>query len=259
MDIRYVNVPVSDGLDEFARRCIERALRPFSEQIGRVSVDIRDVNGPRGGSDKRCSVAVELAAIERKVVVSNTSSDPYEAVQAACNRLGESVSRALTRQRQLDHDSSAIHRPSKDLSQVAASTRHGSRIQVTTADHDRLQTLIETSADSRDAAAAEALADELDRAELVPAERIAGTVVTMHSRVVFEDQQTGATREVSLVYPHEAAAEEGRISVLAPIGSALLGLSIGQTIDWPVPRGEMKRLKIVKIVYQPEEAGHLHL
>lgn len=134
-----------------------------------------------------------------------------------------------------------------------------SRIQVTEADHQRLISLINTWPDARDRDAADALADELDRAEVVPLERIAGNVVTMNSRVVFEDLETGATREVVLVYPQASDVEQGRISVLAPVGSALIGLSVGQTIDWPLPRGQVKRLRIVDVLYQPEEAGDLGL
>jgi regulator of nucleoside diphosphate kinase len=132
-------------------------------------------------------------------------------------------------------------------------------IQITAADYERLRSLIETWPDTRDATAAQALSDELDRAEVVPPERIAGNVVTMNSRVVFEDQQTAARREVWLVYPLESDVERGRISVLAPIGCALLGLAVGQTIDWPLPGGQSKRLRIVEVVYQPEQAGDFHL
>lgn len=134
-----------------------------------------------------------------------------------------------------------------------------SHIQVTEADQKRLRTIIDNWPTTRDREALEALSDELDRAEVVPSERIAGNVVTMNSRVLFEDEETGESREVELVYPHESAPELRRVSVLAPIGSALLGLSVGQTIDWPVPGGKIKRLRIVRILYQPEEAGDLHL
>ena len=138
------------------------------------------------------------------------------------------------------------------------------RIQVTPADQLKLQGLIlqglrKARLDTREAEAASALADELGRAEVVPLDQLAGNVVTMNSRVVFRDEQTGETREASLVYPADSDPDNGRISVLAPIGSALLGLAVGQAIDWPLPRGRTKRLRIVEIIYQPEEAGHLHL
>jgi len=142
---------------------------------------------------------------------------------------------------------------------AGVSPEERSRIQITAADHQRLSDLIDTWPDIRDLEAAEALADELARAEIVPAETIAGNVVTMNSRVVFEDQETAARREVWLVYPQESDVERGRISVLAPIGSALLGLAVGETIEWPFPRGQVRRLRVVEVVYQPEQAGDFHL
>jgi regulator of nucleoside diphosphate kinase len=134
-----------------------------------------------------------------------------------------------------------------------------SHIEVTAADYQRLRSLVDTWPDSRDLDAVEALTDELERAEVVPAERIAGNVVTMNSHVVFEDQQTAERREVWLVYPQESDVGRGRISVLAPIGTALLGLAVGQTIEWPLPGGQTKLLRIVEVVYQPEKAGDFHL
>lgn len=86
-----------------------------------------------------------------------------------------------------------------------------------------------------------------------------GNVVTMNSRVVFKDEETSESREVSLVYPKDSDPQQGRISVFAPVGAALLGLSVGQTIDWPLPQGRLKRYRVVEVVYQPEAAGHLHL
>jgi regulator of nucleoside diphosphate kinase len=270
LDIRHVNLEVSDALREFTRGKMERALRPFQRGVERVDVRIQDVNGPRGGLDKRCTVTAELTATKRKVVVKTTSSDAYDAVQAACSRLGESVSRALTRRRQLDRVFARPRRadrpaqaapPPEDVMppRVTPPPQPKSRIQVTAPDHERLRRLVDTWSRARDRQSVEALTDELDRAEVVAAEGIAGDVITMNSRAVFKDEQTGESREVSLVYPQDSDADTGRISVLAPVGSALLGLSVGQIIDWPLPSGRRKRLRIVKVVYQPEQAGHLHL
>ena len=260
LEIRHVNLPVSDALQEFTQRRVARALRPFQSNVSRVDVRIRDVNGPRGGIDKRCRVTVELAAVKQKVVVQSKSADAYAAVQGACARLSEAVSRALTRQRRLDRFD--VSPPRAAPPQTAPSPAKAediptseSHIMVTAMDHARLQRVIQTWSDD----AAEALADELDRAEVVSAERIAGSMVTMNSRVVFRDEETGESREVSLVYAMDSDPERGRISVLAPVGSALLGLSVGQTIDWPLPGGRLKRFRVVEVVYQPEEAGHLHL
>jgi regulator of nucleoside diphosphate kinase len=62
---------------------------------------------------------------------------------------------------------------------------------------------------------------------------------------------------MALVYPFEADASAGRISVLAPVGTALLGLVVGQTIEWPMPSGQSRRLRVVAVPYQPEAAGDL--
>lgn len=95
------------------------------------------------------------------------------------------------------------------------------------------------------------LADELDRAIVVSEDRIPKNVVTMHSRLVYSDESTGARREVELVYPDEADPQAGRISVLAPVGCALLGLTAGQTIDWAFPGGKIHRLRVDSILFQP--------
>lgn len=96
------------------------------------------------------------------------------------------------------------------------------------------------------------LGDELDRAIVVPADRMPVNVVTMHSRLIYIDESTGTRREVELVYPDEANPLAGKISVLAPVGSALLGLSIGQSIDWVFPGGKSHRLRVESIVFHPQ-------
>ena len=118
-------------------------------------------------------------------------------------------------------------------------------------DFDNLQHLLDTSGAARDAAVLEHLEQELARAEVV--EQVPPGVVTMNSTVLFEDAETGARREVRLCYPHEARREPGCVSVLAPVGSALLGVREGESIDWQVPGG-LRRLRVVQVVQhsQPE-------
>ncbi len=101
----------------------------------------------------------------------------------------------------------------------------------------------------------EKLESELVRARVVPREEIPEDVVTMNSRVVFENETTGERREITLVYPGNADIDAGRISVLVPIGTALLGLRVGQSIDWELPGGEKQRYRIVDVPFQPEAAG----
>lgn len=128
------------------------------------------------------------------------------------------------------------------------------RIVVTSTDMERLRTLIDTTAGDQ----AEALDAELLRAEVVDPAEVPPDVVTMNSRVVYRDEDTQETREVTLSYPKDASLEQGRVSVLAPVGAALLGLSVGQEIEWQQPGGKHKRLRIISVTYQPQAAGHTH-
>ena len=215
LEVRHINLPVSDALQEFTQRRVERALRPFHSNVSRVDVRITDVNGPDGGIDKRCSVTAELAGAKQKIVVHSENADAYAAVQGACARLSEAVSRALSRRGSLDRFGAPPPRaspppaaPSPEKAETAADLE--SHITVTGFNHERLRKLVQTWSDPRDRDAAEALADELERADVVPSERIADSVVTMNSHVVFRDEETGESREVSLVYPTDSDPERGR-------------------------------------------------
>ena len=99
---------------------------------------------------------------------------------------------------------------------------------------------------------------ELDRAEVVEPKEMPPSVVTMNSTVRFVIEPSGEEFCLTLVYPRDATGEEDRISVLAPVGSALLGLTTGDRIEWPRPGGGLIQVRIVEIVYQPERAGELH-
>lgn len=127
-------------------------------------------------------------------------------------------------------------------------------IVVTQQDAERLRALLDDVPDSQ-SIAADALDFELARAKVVPRSEMAPDTVTMNSRVCFEDVETSERREVTLVYPKDANVAAGKVSVLAPVGSALLGLRVGQTIDWPTPGGRTRRLRIVDVPFQPEAAG----
>mgnify|MGYP001228045006 CR=1 FL=1 len=99
------------------------------------------------------------------------------------------------------------------------------------------------------------LASELERADIVAARDVPPNVVTMNSRVVYEDEATGARAEVTIVFPHDADVRHGRISVLAPVGTALLGLAQGDSIVWPFPDGGSRCLRVLDVTYQPEAEG----
>jgi regulator of nucleoside diphosphate kinase len=92
---------------------------------------------------------------------------------------------------------------------------------------------------------------ELDRATIVPDEAMPDNVVTMNSTVAYEDLRNGAIRSVQLTYPEQANIFEGRISVLAPVGSALLGLKVGQKITWELPNGKMGTFRVVAVDQHP--------
>ena len=96
------------------------------------------------------------------------------------------------------------------------------------------------------------LYSELERADVVASQDVPSDVVTMNSRVVFEDLMDGRTTEVTIVFPHEADVARGKISVLAPVGTALLGLAQGDSILWPFPDGSSRCLHVVEVTFQPE-------
>ena len=125
------------------------------------------------------------------------------------------------------------------------------QIYLTQADLDRLLKLV----DAQRGKSAEMLESELLRAQVVPRDEIPSDVVTMNSRVVFKNETTGEQREVTLVYPGSADIDAGRISVLVPVGAALLGMRVGQTIDWELPSGKKQTYRIVDVPFQPEAAG----
>ena len=126
-------------------------------------------------------------------------------------------------------------------------------------DLERLTRLLETHGSRRDSEARTALEEELGRAVVVESSQIPPDVVTMNSGVRFQDLDTDEQLEVTLVYPSDADIGQARVSVLAPVGSALLGLSVGQSIRWPLPGGTSRHLRVVSVTYQPEAAGDLDL
>jgi len=118
---------------------------------------------------------------------------------------------------------------------------------VSKSDYQQLLKLIE----QEDTPAAEALDIELSRAELVEENKLPADAVSMGSVVTFTDLDSQEEKTISLVYPHEADVTTMKISILSPVGSALIGLRIGGNIDWPVPQGKVRRLKVIA-VQQPK-------
>jgi regulator of nucleoside diphosphate kinase len=101
------------------------------------------------------------------------------------------------------------------------------------------------------------LIEVTDEAEIVPGSRIPPDVVTIHSKVVFRDELTESLHTVTLVYPHEFSIGDRRISLLSPVGRALLGRRVGDCAQLEVPGGVERRIRIVELLYQPEASGDL--
>lgn len=102
------------------------------------------------------------------------------------------------------------------------------------------------------------LSMKLAASQPTPSTAVTADVVTMRSRVRIRDTRSGDSDEYTLVYPDEADIDQNKVSVLAPLGLALLGSVAGQTISFEAPGGE-RRVRIEEIVYQPERAGDFHL
>jgi len=130
------------------------------------------------------------------------------------------------------------------------------RIVVTRSDHARLSALASAVADQHPKVG-EYLMRELERAKVVPPGKIARGVVTMNSRIKFIDDQTGEKRVVTLVYPGEEDIAAGRLSILSPVGAALIGLEEGQSISYLTPDGNEKSLTVTKVQYQPKSPGRV--
>jgi len=133
-------------------------------------------------------------------------------------------------------------------------------IYITDSDKKRLKQLI------RDARAfgseheiyLEKLEGELNRGKVVKSKEIPKDVITMNSKVRLKDLATREEMIYSLVFPDSADPDQNKISILAPIGTALLGYKVGDVIEWKVPAG-LRKLKVLEVLYQPESAGDYHL
>ena len=137
---------------------------------------------------------------------------------------------------------------------------HNAEIIVTRHDLHRLDGLLKavSTAYRTDQEHLAKLTNELSRARVVDPKRVPGDVVTMNSRVRFRDLEEERDHVFSLAFPADADISQNRLSILAPVGAALLGYRVGDVVEWPVPSGT-KRLRIEELVYQPEAAGDMHL
>lgn len=129
-------------------------------------------------------------------------------------------------------------------------------ITMSSLDWDRLDQLLDNPKYS-DLPGMDALRSEMDRANVVEPTEVPPDVVTMNSTVAFVDDKTGKEFQMTLVYP-DAVNGTDTVSIFAPVGSALLGLSVGQTIVWQIPGGRELNVRVLQVIRQPEAMGEFH-
>ena len=137
---------------------------------------------------------------------------------------------------------------------MTMATQHAPTIVVTTHDHLRLSGVVEAFERRGSAELVESLAEELDRAEVVDPTAVPPDVVTMHSKCRFS-ADGGPEQEVTLVYPGEEDVAQDKISIVTPVGSALIGLRAGHLITWRTIDGRTKTLTVAAVTWQPEANG----
>jgi regulator of nucleoside diphosphate kinase len=143
----------------------------------------------------------------------------------------------------------------EDLDAMMQGAKARPKIYVTTHDYERLSALADSYRARRGGPLVDFLLDELERAELVPAAEVVPKIVTMNSRVRIMDPDAGESRTVTLVYPGEEDSLRGRVSVLTPLGTALLGLPEGARMEWRTLDGRSKSIAVLEVQYQPEAHG----
>lgn len=124
-------------------------------------------------------------------------------------------------------------------------------------DAERIDRLLEQPAYANSPVAS-ALNDELDRAQMCSPQTMPADVVTMNSEVKFRDLSSGEERVRTLVFPAQLTDSNTQLSVMAPVGAALLGLRVGDTIHWELPGGATTHLEVLALNYQPEAAGEFN-
>lgn len=128
-------------------------------------------------------------------------------------------------------------------------------IILTRPDRDRLANIVTAMSARSQSVLVEFLDEEISRATIVEPHEVPPDVATMNSRVIYRDDATGEEQAVALVYPGEEDSIIGRLSVLSPLGTALLGLRKGQSISWTALNGRTRRVTLMDVLFQPEAAG----
>lgn len=119
-------------------------------------------------------------------------------------------------------------------------------ITVSTSDLERLEGLL-SKPPTRNRSDLDGLRAELDRANVLDGDAMPDNIIMMNSRARFREETSGREYELTLAWPHEANAADGKVSIFSPAGSALLGLSVGQSIDWQTPEGHAIQLRILAV------------
>lgn len=129
-------------------------------------------------------------------------------------------------------------------------------IQITANDFKKLKEALQTAkyGEYHNSPYIHQLEGELDRAKVVTSQDIPADVITMNSKVLLTDLSSDEQMELTLVFPEDGVKERGRVSVLAPIGTAMIGYRAGDVFEWDTPDGKVQ-LRVEKILYQPEAAG----
>ena len=130
-------------------------------------------------------------------------------------------------------------------------------ITLSSLDVDRIEALLAAIPASAFPGKAD-LQAEIDRADIIAPENMPSDVVTMNSVVKFAITESGKEFVLNLVYPRDMDGSADKVSIFAPVGSALLGLAVGDQLAWPGPGGKPMTVRVEQIVYQPESAGELH-
>lgn len=143
-----------------------------------------------------------------------------------------------------------VERMTAAVQKKRAASKKAPPLHISEEDYDRIADMalgIEHSAPGL----SRLILEEMDRAHICPARSLPKDVVALGSEVEFLDDTTGTTRRVKLVLPSEADIEEGRISIMTPVGAGLIGMGVGREISWPCPDGRARILKILEVKQQP--------
>jgi regulator of nucleoside diphosphate kinase len=250
VEIHASGLTLTDLLRQRLQSRLASALRPFLRSVSRVSAHLADVNARRGGIDKRCRLVATLPG-RKQIVVDALHADPVASIDYAASRFRQALSRALARVRS-SRKRAAAHQSRDTSGHTPDAPAH---LLLSHTDAPRLREILTAPGPAPDARPAlDQLQHHLDRAAILPAADMPAAVVTMRSRVRILDLHTGEKDTFTLVYPHEADLFDAKLSILSPLGAALLGAKVGDTLHVPVKSGT-RRIQLDALLYQPEAAG----